>query len=52
MTENIENLLLEHIERFQMEQAAARERDIEILLRLSGIESGIARVERWLRLAP
>lgn len=52
MTENIEHLLLEHIQRFQAEQAAARERDMEILSRLSGIESGIACLERWLNLTP
>lgn len=46
MTENIENLLLEHMKRFQIEQAASRERDVEILARLAGIESGIARLTR------
>jgi hypothetical protein len=52
MTQATERLLLEHMTRFQAEQAAACERDIEILSRLSGIESGIARLERWLRLTP
>lgn len=46
MSENIDNLMLEHLEKIQVEQAAARERDIEILGRLSMIESGIARVAR------
>jgi len=46
MSENIGNLMLEHLEKIQVEQAAARERDIEILGRLSMIESGIARVAR------
>ncbi len=46
MTENIENLLLEHMTRFQAEQAAARDRDVEILSRLASIESGIARLAR------
>lgn len=46
MTDAIENLVLEHLKRFQAEQAAARERDLEILSRLSSIESGIARLAR------
>ncbi len=44
MTHVIEHLLLEHMQRFQAEQAAARDRDVEILSRLARIESGIARL--------
>jgi hypothetical protein len=40
----IDNLVLEHLKRIQAEQAAARERDQEILSRLSHIESGLARI--------
>lgn len=43
---NVENLLLEHLKKIQSEQSAARERDQEILSRLSHIESGIARITR------
>lgn len=43
---NIENLLLEHMKKIQAEQSAARERDKEILSRLSHIESGLARITR------
>lgn len=46
MTEAIENLMLEHLKKIQAEQSAARERDTEILTRLSHIESGIARIAR------
>lgn len=46
MTENIENLLLEHMKKFQAELSASRERDQEILARLSHIESGLARITR------
>lgn len=46
MSENIENLMLEHLKRIQAEQSAARERDTEILSRLSHIESGLARITR------
>lgn len=46
MSDNIENLILEHLKRLQAEQTAARERDQEILSRLSHIESGIARLTR------
>jgi len=46
MSDNIENLILEHLKRLQAEQSAARERDQEILSRLSHIESGIARLTR------
>ncbi len=46
MAEQIDNLILEHLKRLQAEQTAARERDQEILSRLSHIESGIARLTR------
>lgn len=46
MTETVENLMLEHLKKIQAEQSAARERDTEILSRLSHIETGIARVAR------
>lgn len=46
MSENVENLILEHLKRIQTEQAAAKERDSEILTRLSHIESGLARITR------
>jgi hypothetical protein len=46
MTENIENLILEHLKKIQAEQTAARERDAEILTRLSSIENGLARISR------
>lgn len=46
MTENVENLILEHLKKIQVEQTASRERDTEILTRLSHIESGIARISR------
>lgn len=46
MEDKIENLLLEHMKRIQAELAASRERDGEILARLSHIESGIAKLRR------
>lgn len=46
MTENIENLILEHLKKIQVEQTASRERDAEILTRLSSIENGLARISR------
>jgi hypothetical protein len=46
MNDAIENLVLEHLKKIQAEQSAARERDAEILSRLSNIESGIARIAR------
>ncbi len=46
MTENVENLILEHLKRIQAELAASKERDAEILMRLANIESGLARVTR------
>ena len=46
MTENIDNLILEHLKKIQAEQAATRERDHEIMSRLANIESGLARITR------
>jgi chromosome segregation ATPase len=46
MADKIENLVLEHLKAIQAEQAAARGRDQEILSRLAGIESGMARLVR------
>ncbi len=46
MIGNIENLILEHLKTIQAEQAAARERDAEVLARLSSIENGLARISR------
>jgi hypothetical protein len=46
MTEYIENPILEHLKNIQAEQAAARERDADSLVRLSSIESGLARIAR------
>lgn len=46
MSENIDNLILEHLKKIQAEQASARERDAEIMARLSSIETGIARIAR------
>jgi hypothetical protein len=43
---NVENLILEHLKKIQTEQSAARERDQEIVSRLSHIESGLARISR------
>lgn len=41
-----DNLVLERLKQIQAEQAAARERDQDILARLAHIESGLARVTR------
>jgi hypothetical protein len=46
MTESIENLILEHLKRFQGELAAARERDSEMLARLGRLELAIAGLRR------
>ncbi|MDR2872070.1 MAG: hypothetical protein LBV45_06040 [Xanthomonadaceae bacterium] len=43
---NVENLILEHLKKIQAEQAAARERDADILLRLAHIEAGVGRLGR------
>ena len=46
MTENVENLLLEHLKKIQAEQSAARDRDRELLTRLGQIKSMVARIGR------
>jgi ubiquinone biosynthesis protein UbiJ len=46
MTENVENLLLEHLKKIQAEQSAARERDRELMTRLGQIETMVARIGR------
>jgi hypothetical protein len=46
MTENIENLMLEHLKKIQAELSASKERDAEIMRRLSQIEGGLARIYR------
>lgn len=46
MTDEIANLMLEHVKRIQAEQTASRERDQEILSRLARIEIGLARLDR------
>lgn len=43
---DVENLILEHPKKNQGELSASRERDQEILSRLSHIECGLARVAR------
>ena len=46
MTENVDNLMLEHLKKIQAEQSSARERDREMLTRLGQIETTIARIGR------
>lgn len=46
MSSNVENLIFEHLKRIQVDLTAAKERDAEILTRLSNIETGIARLTR------
>ncbi|TXT25144.1 MAG: Uncharacterized protein FD134_1220 [Gallionellaceae bacterium] len=43
---NIENLMLEHLKKIQAELAEIRQDNAEIKSRLSGIESGVARITR------
>ena len=43
---NIENIILEHLKKIQAEQSAARDRDSELLMRLSSIETGLSRITR------
>ncbi|MBT4837645.1 MAG: hypothetical protein HON94_09910 [Methylococcales bacterium] len=43
---NVENLIFEHLKKIQAEQSASRQRDSEIMTRLSHIEVGIARISR------
>jgi uncharacterized coiled-coil protein SlyX len=46
MTEPIENLILEHLKRFQVELASARDRDSEMLNRLGRLEIALAGLRR------
>ena len=46
MSDNIENLLLEHMKRMQAEMAGIRQDTAEIKSRLGSIESGIARISQ------
>ena len=46
MTEQTDNLVLEQLRKIRTELDAARERDHEIMTRLSGIEIGITRIAR------
>lgn len=46
MTDGIANLILEHLKRFQVDLAAARERDSEMLTRLGRLEVAIAGLRR------
>jgi uncharacterized coiled-coil protein SlyX len=46
MTESIENLILEHLKRFQTDLSASRERDSEMLSRLGRLELAIAGLRR------
>jgi uncharacterized coiled-coil protein SlyX len=46
MNKSIEDLILEHLKRFQADLAAARERDSEMLARLGRLELAIAGLRR------
>ncbi len=46
MPENVESLVLEPLKKIQAEQSAARERDREVISRMSGIETAIASLKR------
>jgi hypothetical protein len=46
MSDNVDNLLLEHLKKIQTEQSAARDRDRELMNRLGQIETMIARIGR------
>ena len=46
MSDTVENLVLEHLKKIQIELVASRERDAEILARLGHIELGLARIAR------
>jgi adenylosuccinate lyase len=46
MSDEIENLVLEHLKKIQGEQVASRERDAEMLSRLAHIETSMARLAR------
>lgn len=46
MTENVENLILEHLKRIQAEQAATRASLTEVVSRLGQIETMVGRLLR------
>jgi hypothetical protein len=46
MSDNVDNLMLEHLKKIQAEQSAARERDREMMTGLGQIETSIARIGR------
>ena len=46
VSENVENLIIENLKRIQAEQAAARDRDQEMLRRIAHLEISISRVAR------
>lgn len=46
MPDDIENLVLEHLKKIQVELGSSRERDADILGRLAHIETSIARLAR------
>ncbi|MFT4027977.1 MAG: hypothetical protein QM676_14445 [Novosphingobium sp.] len=46
MTENVENLILEHLKRIQGEQAATRSQLADVLTRLGQIETMVGRLLR------
>ncbi len=46
MTENVENLLLEHLKKIQAELSALRSGNREIISRLGNLEASVARIGR------
>jgi ribosomal protein S24E len=44
LTEQIENLLLEHLKKIQAEQALARERDRDMLARITNMDASLVTV--------
>ena len=45
-TENVENIMLEHLKKIQVELSSIREQNSEIMSRIAYIETGIARISR------
>jgi len=46
MTENVDNLILEHLKKIQVELASVKRDTGEIKSRMSGMESAIAKISR------
>jgi len=46
MTDNVENIILEHLKRIQAELAVIREHNREVITRLGSLEAAVARVGR------